>query len=985
MKIKKVTKAAAVVASVMALSALAACGNTRHEHEYGDWIEEIPSTCTTAGVAGHYHCDGCGKNFDADRVEIDDVTIDAAHTFSAQLTYVDGTGHFYPAICEHTDERSGFSEHSLVASEDGASKSCVCGYTEVLITELATPQNLAYDDFIVTFDAVEYADAYKVEFVSGSTVVATYSTAGTTLDLKTNRVPYGTYTIKVTATRGTIAGAAAELSDVHVLTYDGDTVIEAETATLTGKHFVEDAAAHGGGYADGIKDCGQGLYFRYYAYEAGEREMDIMYATAEPNSYMGVYVGGTRQRSARFKENTGLFDENKTTAKVTVKITLEEGWNEIYLIKDGSSNDEPAWGGNAQIDYIVIHGTNKAFDDSDFDIAADTYKLEAEAAEWHWANEDQRPAYWQADGFSLGYGLGEILAEGDGVTFRFKVNDSGAYAIQLAWSGKSGGAKVKVTINDGTPFDHTLSGGTDNWKGVVPDTDAITVNIAAGEWFVIDFAAASDTDAGDWWCADYLLLTKIDHMHEFTEQRTTEAYLMSEATCTQAAKYYYSCAHCDEAGNATFDYGRPNGHSYATTLTNDDPDGHYYAATCEHTTEKKDFEAHTLVDDADGNVRTCACGYSVPMVDALDTPANLAFGTTINTLTFDAVPNAKQYVIDVYIGNSNVETTTITTTSFDLSTLVDPGRYTVKVKAKCVEILSDEATLDVNVLVVDGDVIIEAEDCVLNSDHISVDSRAHGGGYVLGIDNCGQGLYIRYFAYEAGERDVDIAYATGSAGSYMGAYVNGERQASAVFSESTGWFGDNGGVTAIATVSLSFAQGWNEIILMKDGKSTDSPQYGGWAQIDYIKVYGTGKGFDVDTDKSADSYKLEAELAKGHHSAANKAPITSDGFSSNYAWGDMNAEGDGVTFRFKVSETGTYKLTFAYSGGSNVNVDITVNGGDAISRVWTGNDNFASTALDEAVASVELTAGEWIEIDVSRRADSSWYCLDYLLVTKVGD
>ncbi len=50
------------------------------------------------------------------------------------------------------------------------------------------------------------------------------------------------------------------------------------------------------------------------------------------------------------------------------------------------------------------------------------------------------------------------------------------------------------------------------------------------------------------------------HTHSFTVEVVTDEYLCSEATCTQSAKYYYSCS-CGAKGTATFEYGNANGHS----------------------------------------------------------------------------------------------------------------------------------------------------------------------------------------------------------------------------------------------------------------------------------------------------------------------------------------------------------------------------------------------------------------------------------------
>lgn len=44
-------------------------------HTYGTWIEEVAATCTEGGTKGHYYCNVCKKNFDADKNELGDLTI----------------------------------------------------------------------------------------------------------------------------------------------------------------------------------------------------------------------------------------------------------------------------------------------------------------------------------------------------------------------------------------------------------------------------------------------------------------------------------------------------------------------------------------------------------------------------------------------------------------------------------------------------------------------------------------------------------------------------------------------------------------------------------------------------------------------------------------------------------------------------------------------------------------------------------------------
>lgn len=976
---KRKTKAAALLTACLMLGGLTACGNSNsgHTHRYGEWIDEIPATCTAGGTLGHYHCDGCDKDFDAQHALLDGISIDPkGHTYATTLTYTDDAGHYYAATCEHTTEKKGFTSHTMVTAADGKSKKCECGYEESLITELARPADLEYENYILTFGEVENATSYSVEFTVGETTVKTFNLTEPTLNVRDEGLPAGAYTVKVTAKRDKLLSESATL-DVTLLAYDGDVILEAENALLSLKHYSADKVAHGGGYALGIDDCGQGLYFRYFAYEAGERDVDIAYSTANAGSFMAMHLNGTYVDTVTFEENTGWFGDSKKTATASVKLTFAKGWNELYLVKDGTGDDTPAWGGNAQIDYIKVHGSGNSYAAEDYDKTVESYRLEAECADWHYANADQRPINWPNKGFSQNYGLGEMNAEGDGVKFTFKVEESGVYLLQLAYSGDASGTPVTVSVNGGERTAHTLTGAMGAWDNVKLDETYLTAELTAGEWQTVDFARAAGD--GIWLTVDYLLVTKIDHAHVFTAQNTDERYLVSAAKCTDKAVYRYSCTECGEAGSETFEYGTPNGHTFAETLSYDD-DAHYYAATCGHATERKDEEAHTLVDDAATNTRSCSgCDYSAPLVSELATPTGLAYSD--GAFTFNAVANATSYAIVIKKGETSVHTATITETNVNVGALsLTPGKYVVSVTAKCANISSEAATAEINVLVIDGDVILEAEDAILNPNHYSADVAAHGGAYALAFDNCGQGMYFRYYAYEAGARNVEVVYSTGAANSYMNFHLNGV-VTKVLFSENTNWFGDSH-MTATATVNLTFAQGWNEFYLIKDGVSTDSPEYGGWAQIDYIKVRGSGKSFDSTAyDLSSNSYRLEAECAQWHWQNAGTRPTKEASFSVGYYCGSMYNAGDGVKFTFKVAESGTYKIQLAYGGGGDTNVNYQINNGEVKQITLAGSTAWDNVVPGANAITVELTAGETVVVDFLQAG--AWYVPDYLLVTKV--
>jgi len=50
---------------------------TEHEHNY-EWVEGKEPTCKEEGVVGHFHCDGCGKNFNPNYGEMELISIPKA-------------------------------------------------------------------------------------------------------------------------------------------------------------------------------------------------------------------------------------------------------------------------------------------------------------------------------------------------------------------------------------------------------------------------------------------------------------------------------------------------------------------------------------------------------------------------------------------------------------------------------------------------------------------------------------------------------------------------------------------------------------------------------------------------------------------------------------------------------------------------------------------------------------------------------------------
>lgn len=108
-----------------------------------------------------------------------------------------------------------------------------------------------------------------------------------------------------------------------------------------------------------------------------------------------------------------------------------------------------------------------------------------------------------------------------------------------------------------------------------------------------------------------------DHVHSFTVESATDAYLKSAATCTEKAVYYKSCA-CGEAGEETFAYGELGNHIFdrmtvdakyfvsAATCTS--AASYKYSCLCGLADEQTFTHGEMLPHDYDGCVCT-ACGY----------------------------------------------------------------------------------------------------------------------------------------------------------------------------------------------------------------------------------------------------------------------------------------------------------------------------------------------------------------------------------------
>lgn len=366
---------------------------------------------------------------------------------------------------------------------------------------------------IANTSLIKGIEAITVEF-TGELIVSfsadkTSFTASETLTSNTKYALAKTYDyFRLIATAETsIVSITIKHSCNTRFTLDEDKRLEGELGLLDRQRcWSDDDRASNGAYAKDVNDCGQGMYFRYYAFEAGDRDITVNYATGSPNSKMSLFVNGTYATDVVYTQNTGWFGDNGgNTAAVTISdVTLVQGWNELYLIKNGTDSDNPSYGGWAQIDYITVAGTNKRFDLSEFNMTSTVYTLEAEVGHWHWSNSDRRPERWNGN-FSMGYGLGNIDAEGDGVKYDIEIAETGTYAIRPV---AGGNRYMKVSIDDGALTEYNFGAYCEWNEPAIADANICVVELEAG-FHYIDFQRTGRDSGSGWFTLDKVVFEKV--------------------------------------------------------------------------------------------------------------------------------------------------------------------------------------------------------------------------------------------------------------------------------------------------------------------------------------------------------------------------------------------------------------------------------------------------------------------------------------------
>ena len=304
-------------------------------------------------------------------------------------------------------------------------------------------------------------------------------------------------------------------------------------------------------------------------------------------------------------------------------------------------------------------------------------------------------------------------------------------------------------------------------------------------------------------------------------------------------------------------------------------------------------------------------------------------------LSFDSVTGATNYEYVFSHKGEEVYKDILDVTSVDIEALGLEGNIDLSVTALCENGKSDPSTYKFIVLSTFSDVVFEAENYLYNFGTGKSDSNfrnnplASNGAYVGGLDDAGHGIYINYLCPFEGDYKIESCYCYHKTSSITEAHhdiwVNGQYASKFIYTEDTGW----GGATfnpAKTNTTIHLIKGWNTISIMKNGTSSDN--WGDFAEIDYITLYGNSEQYNVDDLDTYGirpaTYRLEAEMGSPRRKFPNglyqcKNPcIVEDSdhkYSNGFIMGNIENKYDGVEWHFDSPVAAKYSIKIAYAAG----------------------------------------------------------------------
>lgn len=388
-------------------------------------------------------------------------------------------------------------------------------------------------------------------------------------------------------------------------------------------------------------------------------------------------------------------------------------------------------------------------------------------------------------------------------------------------------------------------------------------------------------------------------------------------------------------------------------------------------------------------------------------------------LTFSGIKDADSYEIEFQKDGEIYLSEVVDCGYLNLAPLSLAGNYTVYIYAVKDDKRSEGVSTQVTFLSTIDSVVFEAELGLQNYNGYRINELAHGGAYVGGIDNAGQGVSFYVFSYCAGEFSFDCYYTTDVVNSENTIYVNGKEAGKFLYTEKTGWGSAESYNPAKATSKIVLEKGWNKIAVIKNGSSENN--WGGWAELDYFVLNGNGEKYNIDDFgeynlEIAPSYQLEAEHAAHISRSVNGAnlkwdvtanpPAFTEGASGDFIVQGINDIGQGLEWAFQCPKAGYYRIKVSYAhdngettGATSFDASLYFSEERLIGREMT------KEVLDTAYGHQTLSLGEgkgWAVPVLSQsylevwfdegenfiyltKETQTWFQLDYIELSYMGD
>ncbi len=483
------------------------CDHTTKEvvlasHNFGEWIDEIPATCIATGEKGHKVCSYCTGNFDVEGNKIDDLTI-----------AIDEDAHDMSVSVEakaHTCTEDGYSAHTMCSR---------CDHTEGKVVDAAAHTLTPVDAQTPTctevgWNAYEYCTKCDhTTYVEIPALKHDYVSVVTDPTCTTNG--YTTHTCSRCGDSyvdSEVAQKGHDYDDGVVTTEP--TCTEKGTKTFTCKNdsthtYTEEVAAKGHSYATTVTapTCTEKGYTTYTCSTCSDTYKDD-YVDATGHKYTSVVTAPTCTAEGYTTYKCSCGDSYVDNY---VDMTAHE-YDDGVVTKDPTCTEE----GEKKFTCADCGGT----------------KLETIAAAGH----DYETVVTDPTCTQAGY-----------TTYTCHCGDT-------------------YTADEVEKLGHTFT----NYKEVA----APTCTEVGSETSKCDRCDETDTreikalghvdEDGNNSCDRCSTSLCLEHFYNL--ESPTSAYHAADATCTEPAKYFYSCI-CGMKGEETFSYGESLGHDHKAVVT----------------------------------------------------------------------------------------------------------------------------------------------------------------------------------------------------------------------------------------------------------------------------------------------------------------------------------------------------------------------------------------------------------------------------------